>query len=72
MKHYKLVERLSNLNVKPPCTNVKPFRTNVKPPYWRHPGDGFALIPKNIGLGTLVGVMALVKVVVVVVFASEG
>jgi len=24
MKHYKLVEFLSNLNVKPPCTNVKP------------------------------------------------
>ena len=24
MKHYKLVEFLSNLNVNPPCTNVKP------------------------------------------------
>jgi len=38
MKHYKLVEFLSNLNVKPPCTNVKPPRTNVKPPlttFWR-------------------------------------
>jgi len=23
-KHYKLVEFLSNLNVKPPCTNIKP------------------------------------------------
>jgi len=32
MKHYKLVEFLSNLNVKPPGTNVKPPRTNVKPP----------------------------------------
>jgi len=28
MKHYKLVEFLSNLNVKHPCTNVKP-------PFWR-------------------------------------
>ena len=34
MKHYKLVEFLSKLNVKPPpCTNVKP-------PHWRHSGDG--------------------------------
>jgi len=33
MKHYKFVEFLSNLNVKPPCTNVKP-------PYWRLSGDG--------------------------------
>jgi len=24
MKHYKLEEFLSNLNVKPPCTNVNP------------------------------------------------
>jgi len=35
-KHYKLVEFLSNLYVKPPCTNVKP-------PYWRLSGDGSAL-----------------------------
>jgi len=26
MKHYKLVDVLSNLNVKPTCTNVKPPR----------------------------------------------
>jgi len=40
MKHYKLVEFLSNLYVKPPCTNAKPPRKNVKPPYWRLSGDG--------------------------------
>jgi len=33
MKHYKLVEFLSNLNVKPPFSKVKP-------PYWRLSGDG--------------------------------
>jgi len=32
MKHYKSVEFLLNLNVKPHCTNVKPPRTNPKPP----------------------------------------
>ena len=40
MKHYKLVKFLSNLNVKPRCTNVKSLRTNEKPPYWRLSGDG--------------------------------
>jgi len=35
MKHYKLVEFLSNLDAKPP-------RTNVKPPYLRLSGDGSA------------------------------
>jgi len=44
MKHYKLVEFLSSLNVKPPCTNAKPSRTNVKPPYWRLSGDGSAVV----------------------------
>jgi len=34
-KHYKFVECLSNLNVKPP-------RTNLKPPYSRLSGDGSA------------------------------
>jgi len=33
MKHYKLVEILSNLNVMPPSTDVKP-------PYWQLTGDG--------------------------------
>jgi len=42
MKHYELVDFLSNWNVKPPCTNAKPPRTNVKPPYWRLSGDGSA------------------------------
>ena len=32
MKHYKLVEFLSDSNVNPPCTIVKPPRANVKPP----------------------------------------
>jgi len=40
MKHYKLVEFLSNLNAKPSCTNVKPPGTYAKPPYWRLSGDG--------------------------------
>jgi len=40
MKHYKLVEFLSNLNVKPSCTNAPP-RTNINPPFWRLSGDGF-------------------------------
>jgi len=40
MKHYKSVEFLSNLYVKPPCTNKKLPRTNVKPPYSRLPCDG--------------------------------
>ena len=40
MKHYKLVEFFSKLNVKPPCTNIKPSHTNVKPPYCRHSNDG--------------------------------
>jgi len=40
MKHHKLVEFLSNLYVKPPCTNIKPPRTNVNPPYWRLSGNG--------------------------------
>jgi len=31
MKHYKLVEFLSNLNVKPPLHERKSPRTNVKP-----------------------------------------
>jgi len=39
MKHYKLVDFLSNLNVKPPpCTNVKTPGTNIKPlltTFWR-------------------------------------
>ena len=39
-KHYKFVEFLSNLNVKPPCMNVKLSRTNIKPLYWRLYGDG--------------------------------
>jgi len=53
MKHYELVEFLSNLNVKPPCANVKPPRTNVKPPYGRLSGDGSAaqstsdMLPKH-------------------------
>jgi len=38
MKHHKLVEFLSNLNVKPP-------RTNVKPPYWRLSYDGSEVMP---------------------------
>ena len=37
-KQCKSVELLSNLNVKPPCTNVKP-------PYWRLSGDGSAWCP---------------------------
>jgi len=40
LKHYKLVEFLSNLNVKTRCKNAKPPLTNVKPPYWRLSGDG--------------------------------
>jgi len=41
MKHYKLVEYLSNLNVKPPRTNVKSSPHKRKaPPYWRLSGDG--------------------------------
>jgi len=41
MKHYELVEFLSNLYVKAPFTNVKPARTNVKAlPYWWISGDG--------------------------------
>jgi len=40
MKHYELVEILSNLNVKPSLHERKPPRTNVKPPYWRLSGDG--------------------------------
>jgi len=32
MKHYKLVEFLSTLNVKAPGTNLKPPSTNVKSP----------------------------------------
>jgi len=32
MKYYKLVEVLSNLNVKPPCTNVKPPAETSSPP----------------------------------------
>jgi len=44
MKHYKLVEFLSNLNVKPPLHECKALpRTNVKSPYWRLSGDGSAL-----------------------------
>jgi len=39
MKHYKLVEYLSNLNVKPPCTNVKSSPHKRKTPllttFWR-------------------------------------
>jgi len=38
MKHYKSVEFLSNLNVKPHLHKHKPPRTNVKPvltTYWR-------------------------------------
>jgi len=31
MKHCKLVELLSNLNVKHPCTNINTLRTNVNP-----------------------------------------
>jgi len=34
LKHFKSVEFLLSLNVKPPCTNVKH-------PYWRLSGDGF-------------------------------
>jgi len=52
MKHYKLVEFLSNLNVKPPLHERKPPRLNVKPPFddflatilillnWRDAGAG--------------------------------
>jgi len=40
MKHYKLVEFLSNLDVKPPLHKCKDPRTNVKPSYWRLSGDG--------------------------------
>jgi len=32
IKHNKLVEFLSNLNVKSPCTNVRPSRANIKSP----------------------------------------
>jgi len=39
MKHYKSVEYLSNLNVKPPLHKYKAPRTNGKP-YWRLSGDG--------------------------------
>jgi len=35
MKHYRSVELLSKLNVKPPYTNANPARINVKSPYWR-------------------------------------
>ena len=42
MKHCKLVEDLSNLNVKPP-------RTNVKPPYWWLSGDGSASARTHFG-----------------------
>jgi len=34
MKHYKLVEFLSNLNVKPPLHESKSPH-NIKPPFWR-------------------------------------
>jgi len=40
MKHYKSVEFLSNLNVKPLLRKCKAPRTIVKPPYWRLSGDG--------------------------------
>jgi len=40
MKHYKLVEFLSNLNVKSPLHEREDPRTNVKPPYWRLSGGG--------------------------------
>jgi len=40
MKHYKSVEFLSNLNVKPLLRKCKAPRTNVKPPYCRLSGDG--------------------------------
>jgi len=40
MKHYKLVQFLSNLNVKPPLHERKAPHTNTKSPYWRRPGDG--------------------------------
>jgi len=32
MKHYELVDFLSNLNVNLPCTNIKPPRAKVNPP----------------------------------------
>ena len=47
MKHYKLVEFLSHLNVKLPCTNVKPLRTN----YWRL--DDFLVMVLSGGLWLL-------------------
>jgi len=44
MKHYKLVECSSNLNVKPPLHKRKAPPTNVKPSYWRISGDGFVQV----------------------------
>jgi len=44
MKHYKSVEFLLNLNVKPPLHKRQaPPRTYVKPSYWRLSGDGSEL-----------------------------
>jgi len=41
MKHNKLVEFLSNLNVKPPLHERKLPPHKRKAPYCRLPGDGF-------------------------------
>jgi len=40
MKHYKLVEFLSNLNVNPPLHERKAPPHKRKAPYWRLSGDG--------------------------------
>jgi len=45
MKHYKSVEFLLDLNVKPPLQKCQAPRTNLKPPYWRLYGDGFGQVP---------------------------
>jgi len=40
MKHYKLVEFLSDLNVKLPLHEHKALLHKCKVPYWRLSGDG--------------------------------
>ena len=43
MKHYNLVEFLSNLNVKPPLLGHKAPPHKRKTPYWGLSGDGYRL-----------------------------
>jgi len=40
MKHYKSMEFLLNMNVKPSLHKRQAPRTKTKPPWWRLSGDG--------------------------------